>query len=502
MLSRTATTLVPIPLLDEDAPLGREQFELLARPILERTVAATRAALRSASVPESAVAGLYLVGGSSRIPLVATLLHRGLRIAPTVIEQPELVVAEGSLYIPPVVPALEPEPVEPARGVAAVPAPATSVAVAEAPAPVAEVSSAEAPAAVAELPVEAGAEPPVEAEAEPPPGEPAVTAGPTVVRRNLAVAFLVLFGAVTLIAFAALKPDLSEVIIGTNAALAAVTSPLPLGLFLLALAGVGVPARGARPGPIRWVLSRAGWAVAGLTPTALVLADQSNLESWSTFAYWYRSAVWVPLAGALVFLVVCLWLLLGSLSRKAPEGWRTRLGAALAAMAMGVLCGLWWFASGYTGTGDTCSWAGDGNDLCDVGAGLAGMGGAGNPLGWLLFATGAFAVLGSVGLCCAILRMLATDRLRRTRPVLSRIGVALFILAAVLLADLTLADHTAAVQESALDDPLAQLTNWLGTSSRTAYYNGFGWFSLSFLGLVIAAVSLQVALRARASRSH
>ncbi|GAA2366041.1 hypothetical protein [Dactylosporangium salmoneum] len=50
-------------------------------------------------VGTAAVAGLYLVGGSSRIPLVATMLHETLGIAPVVAEQPELVVAEGSLYV-------------------------------------------------------------------------------------------------------------------------------------------------------------------------------------------------------------------------------------------------------------------------------------------------------------------------------------------------------------------------------------------------------------------
>src|SRR6266545_3342070 len=38
-----------------------------------------------------------LVGGSTRTPLVATVLHRALGVAPTVREQPELVVAEGAL---------------------------------------------------------------------------------------------------------------------------------------------------------------------------------------------------------------------------------------------------------------------------------------------------------------------------------------------------------------------------------------------------------------------
>jgi hypothetical protein len=42
---------------------------------------------------------VFLVGGSSRIPLAATLLHRAVRVSPTAIEQPELVVAEGSARV-------------------------------------------------------------------------------------------------------------------------------------------------------------------------------------------------------------------------------------------------------------------------------------------------------------------------------------------------------------------------------------------------------------------
>ncbi|WP_432826244.1 Hsp70 family protein [Dactylosporangium sp. CA-092794] len=117
-LSRIGATLVPIPGYDDEAPLGRDQVEALARPLLDRTVAATREALREARIDRSAVSAVFLVGGSSRIPLVATLLHRALGIAPTVLEQPELVVAEGALhadadwqtYAPPAPPA--PPPVE------------------------------------------------------------------------------------------------------------------------------------------------------------------------------------------------------------------------------------------------------------------------------------------------------------------------------------------------------------------------------------------------------
>ncbi|WP_432824327.1 Hsp70 family protein [Dactylosporangium sp. CA-092794] len=96
ILSRSSATYVHLPILEQDAPLGREQVERLAGPVVERTVALTRTVI-AASVPPGRLAGLFLVGGSSRMPLVATLLHRVTGIAPTVMEQPELAVAYGSV---------------------------------------------------------------------------------------------------------------------------------------------------------------------------------------------------------------------------------------------------------------------------------------------------------------------------------------------------------------------------------------------------------------------
>ncbi|WP_203929582.1 Hsp70 family protein [Virgisporangium ochraceum] len=97
LLSRATRTQVHVPLVGVDVPLGREQFELLARPILDATVNATRAAVNSAQVRPADVAGIFLVGGGSRIPLVSTLLSQAFGRTPTATEQPELVVAEGGL---------------------------------------------------------------------------------------------------------------------------------------------------------------------------------------------------------------------------------------------------------------------------------------------------------------------------------------------------------------------------------------------------------------------
>jgi hypothetical protein len=65
--------------------------------VIAQTVEVTRAVMRWADLAEGRLAGVFLVGGASRIPLVATMLHRALDEAPVVIEQPELVVAEGSI---------------------------------------------------------------------------------------------------------------------------------------------------------------------------------------------------------------------------------------------------------------------------------------------------------------------------------------------------------------------------------------------------------------------
>jgi len=96
-LSRQPAADLTVPLLNVDIHVTREELEELARPILEQTVRVTQGVMRFAKLPEGRVAGVFLVGGSSRMPLVATLLHRALGNAPVAIDSPELVVAEGSL---------------------------------------------------------------------------------------------------------------------------------------------------------------------------------------------------------------------------------------------------------------------------------------------------------------------------------------------------------------------------------------------------------------------
>jgi beta-lactam-binding protein with PASTA domain/actin-like ATPase involved in cell morphogenesis len=107
MLSRAPAVLLRLPALDLEVQFTREEFEAAAQPLLTRTVRTTAALMRYAGLSQENIAGLLLVGGASRVPLVATLLHRTLNIAPVATEQPELIVAEGALQS--VTPTVAPE---------------------------------------------------------------------------------------------------------------------------------------------------------------------------------------------------------------------------------------------------------------------------------------------------------------------------------------------------------------------------------------------------------
>ncbi|GIJ72540.1 Hsp70 family protein [Virgisporangium ochraceum] len=99
-LSRYPVGDLYVPLVDRQIHVTRDEFTAAAHPHLRRTATFTREVLERAGVPLETVGGVFLVGGSSRVPLVATLLHRTLGIAPVVLDHPELVVAEGALRTP------------------------------------------------------------------------------------------------------------------------------------------------------------------------------------------------------------------------------------------------------------------------------------------------------------------------------------------------------------------------------------------------------------------
>lgn len=97
MLSRSSSAPVHVPGRAEPMHLTRDELERVAGPLVARAVDETRRVLQRAGVEPAALAGLLLVGGASRMPLVASRLHARLGVAPAVPEQPELPVAYGAL---------------------------------------------------------------------------------------------------------------------------------------------------------------------------------------------------------------------------------------------------------------------------------------------------------------------------------------------------------------------------------------------------------------------
>jgi hypothetical protein len=99
MLSRTSTAPVQVPGRPDALHLTRDELERIAGPLIARAVDETRRVVERAGLGSGALAGVLLVGGSSRIPLVASRLHARLGVAPTMPEQPELPVAHGALLV-------------------------------------------------------------------------------------------------------------------------------------------------------------------------------------------------------------------------------------------------------------------------------------------------------------------------------------------------------------------------------------------------------------------
>ncbi|WP_103351074.1 Hsp70 family protein [Amycolatopsis sp. CA-128772] len=99
-LSRHAQTHVPMPEPFGDVLVRRDELEALVRPSLLRSAELLAATIRRAGLSPAQLGGVYLVGGPSRMPLLATLLARQLGVAPTTQDQPETAVAFGLHHVP------------------------------------------------------------------------------------------------------------------------------------------------------------------------------------------------------------------------------------------------------------------------------------------------------------------------------------------------------------------------------------------------------------------
>lgn len=98
-LSRHPQTEVPMPEPFEDVLVTRVELEALIRPSMLRSVELLAATIRTTGLSPDRLVGIYLVGGSSRIPLVATLIAEQLRVVPTSLDQPETAVALGAHHV-------------------------------------------------------------------------------------------------------------------------------------------------------------------------------------------------------------------------------------------------------------------------------------------------------------------------------------------------------------------------------------------------------------------
>ncbi|MFV2095703.1 Hsp70 family protein [Micromonospora sp. LOL_014] len=143
MLSRASSAPVAVPGVDRAVHLTRDELEQVATPLIGRGVRETARVIAACGLGVGQLAGLFLVGGSSRVPLVARMLHSELGIAPTVLEQPELPVAEGALAD---LPAPASVPAAPSAVASPVPPVAAAPPVAPAPSPVSPAPSPVSPA--------------------------------------------------------------------------------------------------------------------------------------------------------------------------------------------------------------------------------------------------------------------------------------------------------------------------------------------------------------------
>ncbi|WP_020495141.1 Hsp70 family protein [Sciscionella marina] len=98
-LSRHPQADVPMPEPFEDVLVTRPELESLIRPSMLRSVELLAGTVRGAGFDPNRLAGIYLVGGSSRIPLVATLIGESLHVVATSLDQPETAVALGAHHV-------------------------------------------------------------------------------------------------------------------------------------------------------------------------------------------------------------------------------------------------------------------------------------------------------------------------------------------------------------------------------------------------------------------
>ncbi len=100
-LSSDVDVTIPVMLPDfrEDVRLTRTEFEELIRPAIDETVAALQRALVAAGVTAAELHTVLLVGGSSRIPLVAEVVTAALNRPVSIDTHPKHAIAMGAARV-------------------------------------------------------------------------------------------------------------------------------------------------------------------------------------------------------------------------------------------------------------------------------------------------------------------------------------------------------------------------------------------------------------------
>jgi actin-like ATPase involved in cell morphogenesis len=128
-LSTDTDTAIPVmlPNVQTEVRLTRPEFEAMIAPRVTETIAALERAIRSAGVASDEVTKVLLVGGTSRIPLVAEMIREATGLPVAVDAHPKFAIALGAatagapVVAPTVVDA--PAPLPPVAPPAAAPAP-------------------------------------------------------------------------------------------------------------------------------------------------------------------------------------------------------------------------------------------------------------------------------------------------------------------------------------------------------------------------------------------
>lgn len=98
-LSRHPQAELPMPEPFTDVLVTRDELEGLVRPAMLRSVELLSNTLRNAGMTAAGLAGIYLVGGSSRLPLVGSMISEKLGVVPSSLDQPETAVAYGAHHV-------------------------------------------------------------------------------------------------------------------------------------------------------------------------------------------------------------------------------------------------------------------------------------------------------------------------------------------------------------------------------------------------------------------